>query len=159
MWCQWRCSDVFIVNFENISHLLVSLVFSSISKIDFEHVLACWARIYKMGNTCSNLTTKTLGQHRLSRYLLMVKKGLGSFHKDFALPPRKAEKWPKVLHLVFLDTELFSKVNGDNSAWSNYILLVVKLLTLTSKFNGNIRWYLKCPILFISLLNIFRYCL
>ena len=34
---QWRCSDVFIINFEHISHL-----FSSVSIVEFEQVNVSW---------------------------------------------------------------------------------------------------------------------
>ena len=32
--CHWSCSDVFIVNFEHISHLLLVFI------VNFEHVIA-----------------------------------------------------------------------------------------------------------------------
>ena len=45
---QWRRFGVFIVNFEHISHLC-----SSVSIVNFEHVIAGWVDIYILV-LCSN---------------------------------------------------------------------------------------------------------
>ena len=40
---QWRCSGVFIVNFEHISHLC-----SSASFVNNGHVMACWVTFFSL---------------------------------------------------------------------------------------------------------------
>ena len=41
--CQWRCSGVFIVNFQHISHLC-----SSVSFVNIGHVMAGWVTYFSL---------------------------------------------------------------------------------------------------------------
>ena len=52
---RWRCSGVFIVNFEHISHLVLVFLL-----VNFEHVIAGWGVAIFRGSLFSNQITLNL---------------------------------------------------------------------------------------------------